>query len=72
MDSWLGSINPQLHCLRTISSYQDLIGLYEMACVFKGRINPQSHFPCNRKGVAAFSTRDWLGLVLETRNCGQR
>ena len=32
------------HALRTISSNQGLIGLYEMACVFKGRINPQSPF----------------------------
>ena len=27
MDSWLGSINPQLHSLRTIYSNQGLIGL---------------------------------------------
>ena len=32
------------HALRTISSNQGLIGLYEMTCVFKGRINPQSPF----------------------------
>ena len=53
MDPWLGSINPQLHSLRTFSSNQGLIGLHEMACVFKGRINPQSHCPGNLKGVAA-------------------
>ena len=32
------------HAQRTISSNQGLIGLYEMACVFKGRINPKSSF----------------------------
>ena len=27
-------------------------GLCQMACVFKARINPQFHRPCNLKGVA--------------------
>ena len=54
MDPWLGSINPQLHWLRTISSSQGLIGLYKMACVFKGRINPQLHCPSKLKVVVAF------------------
>ena len=63
MDSWLGLINPQLHCLRTIPSNQGLIGLYKMACVFKGRINPQSHCPCNLKEVAAFYVRNKLNYT---------
>ena len=35
MDSWLGSINPQLHSLRTISSNQGLIGLYKLGVFSK-------------------------------------
>ena len=54
MDSWLSSLNPQLHSLRTISSNQGLIGLYEMTCVFKAGITRQSHCSCMLKGVAAF------------------
>ena len=30
------------------------LGLYEMACVFKARINPLSNRPCNRKEMAGF------------------
>ena len=29
-------------------------GLWEIACVFKARINPQFHRPGNLKGVAGF------------------
>ena len=35
MYSWLGSINPQLHSLRTISSNQGLIGLYKLGVFSK-------------------------------------
>ena len=30
------------------------LGLYEMACVFKGIINPSSNRPCNLKEIAVF------------------
>ena len=31
-----------------------VFGLYEMACVFKGRINPRPNRPCNIKEVDSF------------------
>ena len=53
----IGSLNPQLHSLRTIASNQGLISLYEMACVFKARINAKSNRPCNLKEIDRFLNR---------------
>ena len=41
-------------CVLALLNKASFFALYEMACVFKARINPQSHRPCNLKGVALF------------------
>ena len=50
------AVNHQLHSLCAIPSIikASFFALYDMACYFKARINPQVHRTCNLNGFAGF------------------